>query len=172
MESVYKTLRECKKFVAKSLEGKNFNSVLEVGTQWGESLEAIKELYPDKQYVGVDIDRLENPYRLDIIYGNVLEIPFADKSFDVVFTNALFCNLSPDLINKGLSEIIRVASKYIYLVELELPSRGFCKGGRTGANWVELFKEKGLIATKRKTTEKEWGVEPWLEYGHIYEIIL
>jgi len=167
-------LRECKKIVAKDLVGKDFKSVLEVGTQWGESLKAIGNLFKDKKLVGVDTDKVvifSNKFNLDLKMGNVLGLKFPDNSFDVVFTNALFCNLSPDAINQGLDEIVRVANKYVYLVELELPKKGYCNGGRTGANWKELLEKKGLKVESRKITKEEWPVEPWLTYGHLYKAI-
>lgn len=166
------------KIVANELEGKDFDNVLEVGFWWGESMMGVKDKFPNVKLVGIDIgwdqqiEKAKEATGLDLREGTVFDLPFKDDEFDVVFTNALFCMLEIERVEEGLLEIIRVAKKHIVLVELEsvgeelfslLPGMG-----RTGANWVELFKIYGLKATKRKVTEEEWEVNPWKNYGYVY----
>lgn len=97
---------------------------------------------------------------IEISYGNILSIPFPDKSFDVVFVEAVFCMLHPDLVEDALKEVMRVAKKYVILVELDNNKIGEVKGGRTGANWSELLK-----FNKRRITTDEWDAAPWNECG-------
>ena len=169
-------LRPSRKIVAKMLEGKEFDSVLEVGAQWGENLVAIREKFPDKKIVGVDIDwdgiidEAKVKTQLDLRIGDVFNLDFEKDEFDVVFTNALFCMLKPEEVIRGLGEIIRVAKKSIILVELEVTARtGLIRGRRTGANWTELLEEYGLKTTKHKITEDLWDVHPWIDCGYIYD---
>ena len=96
----FKELRPAKRIVAEALQGKEFESVLEVGVQWGENLMAIKEKFPDKKLIGVDVDKpvIEEAKvvtALDLRIGNLFDLQFADKEFDVVFAEALFVMLPP-----------------------------------------------------------------------------
>jgi|TARA_Y100000310_G_scaffold312222_1_gene359301 ubiquinone/menaquinone biosynthesis C-methylase UbiE len=168
-------LRPMKRIVEKMLVKKKFDSVLEVGAQWGENLVAIRERFPEKKLVGIDLDvdnvitEARTVTGLDLRIGNVLDLNLGDNEFDVVFTNALFCMLRTDEIERGFQEIIRVARKHIILVELETSDFiGISWGERIGANWVEMFKKYGLKATRRKIPEKVWDVNPWLSKGYIY----
>ena len=171
----FSELRPSKKIVAKLLKGKEFESVLEVGHQWGENLVAIREKFPDKKIVGIDLDwdnilqEAKTVTGLDLRKGNVYELPFKDKEFDVVFTNALFCMLPPDAIERGFKEIVRVAKKYIILVELNTDDFvGISWGDRSGANWINMFKKYGLKVTEEKIPREIWEVNPWLSRGYIY----
>jgi len=178
-ETPYNTfpeLRSSKRIVAEALKGKEFDSVLEVGAQWGENLAAIKEKFPDKRLVGVDVDKsvtleAKEVTSLDLRVGNLFDLQFADKEFDVVFAEALFVMLPPHQIESGLDELIRVAKRYVILVELGISElTGYAPGGRTGANWVELFKARGLNADIKRITKEQWDAEPWRGYGVIVEI--
>jgi len=163
-----------KKIVANELKDKEFTSVLEVGCQWGESLKAINDLYPGKYLVGLDRSEIElDKVRtilsdISFVCANANKLPFGDESFDVVFTNALMCMVSPYQVETILDEIIRVAKKYIYLVELDIPATiDIVDRDRVAANWVALFKARGYEATKRKLTTDEWDCRPWQPYGHV-----
>ena len=176
----YPRLRSEKFIVADALELKDFENVLEVGTQWGESLLAIKHLFPDKKLTGIDNDQnfidAANKTGIDIRYADVKYLPFKDNSFDVVFTNALLCMITPDEIESALKSIIRVAKKYIILVEFETKGaieyidKG--KDSRAGADYVKLFKKYGFEATKRLIPKEVWPSELWIRHGRIYEIKL
>jgi ubiquinone/menaquinone biosynthesis C-methylase UbiE len=171
----YKNLRPEKKIVASELLKSNiqFESVLEVGSQWGENLVAIKDEFPDKVFVGVDTDQetlitAHQKLAMDFKFGNALKLDFPEKSFDIVFTNALFCMLQPHQVMQALQELIRVAKKEILLIELNVSEKiGYARGGRTAANWIELFKDLGFKAEKRKLTQEEWPAYPWTEYGYL-----
>ena len=167
-------LRPMKKIVANELKDKEFTSVLEVGCQWGESLKAINDLYPGKYLVGLDRSEIElDKVRtilsdISFVCANANKLPFGDESFDVVFTNGLMCMVSPYQVETILNEIIRVAKKYIYLVELDIPATiDIVDRDRVAANWVALFKARGYEATKRKLTTDEWDCRPWQPYGHV-----
>lgn len=175
----FSELRPSKKIVANLLEGKDFESVLEVGTQWGENLVAIREKFPNKRIVGVDADwddvvsEAQKVTGLDIRIGDVRELEFKDNEFDVVFTNALFCMMLVQDIEKGFRELVRVAKKYIILIELETDDfLGIVWNERVGANWINMFKKYGMKAEREKIPEEVWDVNPWLEKGYTYVVNL
>ena len=179
-EKFFENLRPEKKIIANELLDKEFDTVLEVGTQYGESLKAIQDLFKDKELVGVDtnlgyLNEGRKHYKgIEFIYGNVLDLPFRGRSFDVVFTNALFCNLPPDILKAGVRELFRVTRKYVLLVELSNHKIGQVNGRRTearrtGANWVTVLNDMGYRLESRKLNDWEWPVEPWKDYGYLYE---
>jgi ubiquinone/menaquinone biosynthesis C-methylase UbiE len=178
---VYSELRECKKMVAGILEGNDFESILEVGCQWGENLKAIKKKFPDKKIKGVDINKniideaKEFVDGVEFEFGDATKLDIPDKSFDVVFTNALLCMLTEKDFDMALQEIIRIARKYIILVELYHPGQriGYIgTSGRLVANYEQILKENELELKMRKIRYDEWDVEPWITYGYIFTITL
>jgi len=174
VEDLLENIRPCKKIVANELKGKDFKSVLEVGCQWGESLKAIQNEFDGKILTGVDLnpDELEKVEGLlpgiNLIWANGGELPFEDDSFDVVYTSALFCMVSPQRVETILNEIIRVTKKYIYLVELDIePLIDLVETDRVACNWKALFKVRGFDIVKRKITKEEWDCMPWKHYGYL-----
>jgi len=93
--------------------------------------------------VDIDMERLKKASEkgLKVMYGDVRWLPFYRDQIDVVFTNALFTNVEPEYVEKGIKNIIKVARKYIILVEfLSKDITGQVDGHkRTAANWIELF---------------------------------
>jgi len=166
-------VRNEKRIISSKLKNIDFESIMEVGCQWGENLKVIKEDYPDKKVIGIDInkyilDESQNYlYVIELKQGDVKKLDLPDNSVDIVFTEALFCMLNFKEVETGLKELIRVAKKYIFLVELDTCGRMELVGLRTGANWIELFGELGIKATKRRLTKKEWKVEPWFSNGYL-----
>ncbi len=51
---------------------------------------------------------------LNLKKGNVLNIPYEDKEFDMVFTSGVLMHISPENIKKAISEIHRCSNKYIW----------------------------------------------------------
>src|SRR3990167_4542133 len=173
-------IRLSRRLIADKLKDKDFDSVLEVGAQWGENLVWIRDKIATKalRLVGVDTDidttnEANKITGLDLQIGNVLNLEFDNKEFDVVCTNALFCMLEPSQVEQGLIEVMRVAKKYVILVELETKEDvGFVFGGRTGANWEKLFSKYGLKVTKEKILPEIWNATPWIDFGYTYVVEL
>lgn len=176
----FKELRPCKKIVANELEGLDFESVLEVGTQYGECLLAIKNKFPDKRLVGIDIDTfaLDDGRKvtgLDLRHQDANTMDFEPNSFDVVFTEALFCMLPIIRVEGILRKIIKTAKKHIILVELTAPSGiktiyGLQGKERIGVNWKEAFGNYGLTTEIKKIPLEVWDGEPWKTWGQIITV--
>ncbi len=107
---------EFSKFVRDLATSLRCTSVLEIGCGTGIDL----RLFPDTfQIHGVDL----NDHALDIAKeklvianfkkGSITELPFEDASVDFVFTHGLMNYLDDDTLKKGISEMFRVAEKYI-----------------------------------------------------------
>jgi len=121
------------------------SKILEIGCNVGTQLIILREL-GYKYLYGIDINeyalkagRGRDP-SLNLIVGNILNIPFKDKYFDMVMTNGLLIHISPDDYSKVISEICRVTKEYIYGLEYyskdvkEIEYRG-----KTGMLWKADF---------------------------------
>lgn len=175
----FEELRPCKKIIANEINIE-FDSILEVGCYYGESLLAIEKKFPDKKIVGIDINTdvisegQKYLKKAKLIYGDAKKLPFPDKSFDIVFTNALICMLDPKDVETVIKEIVRVAKKQVMFVELmgkEMTEKvSFTSiSHRTVVNWNIIFEETPTI---RKILLEEWEVEPWRTYGYLIKLKL
>lgn len=91
-------------------------SVLEIGCGTGIDL----RLFPDTfQIYGIDLNdkaleiAREKKSIADFKKGTITELPFEDSSVDFVFTHQLLNYLDDDTLEKGVTEIHRVAKRYI-----------------------------------------------------------
>ena len=170
-------LRPSRTFIAERLE-EPFDSVLEVGCQWGDNLLAIQNKFKGKRLVGADIDKekLKDGRKftkgIEFVDANLFNLPFDRDEFDIVITNALFCMLRPVDVEEGIRQIIKLASKKIYMIELMKNGIGYVGGGRTGADFVGIFRNYCIEAKAEKLSEDVFGCEPWNTYGYFIEVTL
>jgi len=96
-------------------------SVLEIGCGTGIDL----RLFPETVEVhGVDLNELalkiakeKNP-KFDFKKDSITKLPFEDSSIDFIFTHKFLNCLNDEDLNKGISEMYRVAGKYIVNCEI------------------------------------------------------
>lgn len=109
----------------KELKQLKFCSIFEAGCGFGWNIKRLKKEFHDAKVEGVDfsLPQLQNNklYEPDVItrpvQGNVLRMPFKDKSFDIGFTMGVYMNIHPDNIEKAVDELLRVTKKYIIHIE-------------------------------------------------------
>ena len=150
----------------KELKKLEFDSLLEIGCSYAPNLSLIKKEYPNVKLAGIDINRdaiLRAILRVEgaqLIVGDVNDLPFKDKSFDIVLSDGVLVYVSPEEIDKVKSEMLRVARKAIILVEFHsegLDKKGEISFSHRGRNYKELFKEYEVEITKiTNWTERNW----------------
>ena len=108
--------QEFAKFIRDLTTSLRCTSVLEVGCGTGVDL----RLFPDTFEVhGVDLNELaldlgkKKSPEFDFKKGSIIDLPFPDASIDLIFTHKFLNCLSDEDLEKGVSEMYRVAKRYI-----------------------------------------------------------
>lgn len=157
-------------------------SVLEVGCASGPNLILLAQKLPQAKLEGIDISlnavqtgrkylKLQNIRNVKLEIGNVLNLKkFADKSFDVVFTDAVLIYVDKNKIENVLKELTRVAKKTVILNEWLTGEEKSTYVGHWAHNYEIFFKKivpnAEVILTK--ITPDIWTGD-WEEYGYIIE---
>lgn len=111
-------------------------SALEIGCNVGGNLRWLAALLGAENVAGVDVNeralevvRSEIP-GVDARVASARELPFADDSFDLVFTTGVLIHQSPDELPRVMDEIVRASRRYVLCGEYradeleEVPYRG------------------------------------------------
>ena len=92
------------------------SSVLEIGCGTGIDLRLIPDTFKiygiDLNDNALDIAKKKLP-NADFKNGDITNLPFEDSSIDFVFTHQLLNYLDDETLERGISEMYRVAGKYI-----------------------------------------------------------
>lgn len=169
---------------------KQFNpeSILELGSGWGDNLLPIKRAFPNATVIGTDIDqkRLEFSAReihksgldIELIKQDATKTDFLSKSYDVVLSCALLLMLKVDtaIIQQMIKDMARMAKKAVVLIEFhneKLGADGFrfthtvTGTKRTIRNYTPLLKEAGLTNIEQIKIPPEYFDNPmWQKHGY------
>ncbi|MEM7122371.1 MAG: pseudaminic acid biosynthesis-associated methylase [Pseudomonadota bacterium] len=98
--------------------------VLEAGANVGINLHALKRVCPARLMAVEPNDAARNVLaesgvldRSDVHEGTLQSLPLGDAAADLVFTSGVLIHVAPDDLPAAFSEIVRVARRYIVLVE-------------------------------------------------------
>ena len=96
--------------------------ILEVGSNIGNQLLFLRMMgFKDLHGIELQLYAIQQSKTrtagIKIIQGSGLDIPFKDKTFDLVFTSGLLIHIAPRDIKKVMSEIYRCTKKYIWGLE-------------------------------------------------------
>jgi len=128
-------------------------SALEIGCNVGGNLRWLAELLGAENVAGVDVNeralevvRSEVP-GVDARVASARELPFADDSFDLVFTTGVLIHQSPDELPRVMDEIVRCSRRYVLCGEYradeleEVPYRGQ-RGALYKQDYGRLYQER------------------------------
>ena len=112
---------EFAKFVRDLVSSLHCVSVAEIGCGTGVDL----RLFPETVKIyGIDLNDLAiqmgEKSLPNVVFkkANITELPFEDSSIDFVFTHQLLNYLDDETLDKGMSEMFRIAKKYIMNCEM------------------------------------------------------
>lgn len=161
-----------------------FTDALEIGCASGSNLYLLARRFPHARFVGIDINpnaigkgtaffKKQGIRNVSLFVGKADELErFSDKSFDIVFTDAVLIYIGPDKIKKIAMELKRIARKAIILVELyveEESGLGNFKEKWWLRNYTKLFQSFDCQINIIKIPPEVWGGN-WGMFGYIIEI--
>jgi len=170
------------------------SSILEIGCNCGPNLSLIAKKFPSTEVRGIDVNPMaiqkgnellaqEGISNVKLSVGKASELAqFQDKSFDIVFTDAVLIYIGPDKIKEVVREMLRLTRRALILVERHCfePQNGNPNGlgvyryGCWERDYLTLLKqfvpEKHISITK--ITEDLWPEERWQKSGAIIEVIV
>lgn len=168
---------------------KPLSSLLEIGCNCGPNLLLLAKALPDTKIQGIDINpeavrqgrkllRAEGIGNVNLEVGKADELKeFADKSIDVVFTDAVLIYIGPDKIEKVVAEMLRVARLALVFLEQHdtLASiSGKYRHGKWIRDYIGLLKrnipEENIHITRLMADQ--WPDKDWQTKGAIIEAIL
>jgi SAM-dependent methyltransferase len=104
--------------------------ILDVGCGTGRDLRILLRNFPDYYCVGIDHHKFneistEDPFFKFIEHDfTKSKLPFEDQSFDIVYANSVFAELTQEQVDDLLKEMKRVG-KDVWYTELEKPEKTF-----------------------------------------------
>ena len=181
-------------FLVETISRFNPSSILEIGCNCGPNLYLLAKKIPDAKIIGIDINPMAvqkgnewltqkgvSNVRLSIGKADELN-QFQNNSFDIVFTDAVLIYIGPDKINNVISEMVRIASHALVLLEWQSyePERNNQRG--LGVYYKDLWKRDYVALMKQfvheeqirvtKITEDIWPEKNWQEVGAVIEVSL
>jgi hypothetical protein len=164
------------------------SAIAEIGSNCGPNLYLLAKKLPGAKIVGVDINPAavregnkrftqEGMSNVSLYLGRADKLErFQDKSFDVVFTDAVLIYIGPDKIGRVIKEMLRIARKALILFEwhcFDSNPLGFYVG-----HWVRDY----VALLKRFVPENKirfiempdelWEDKNWQKYGGIIEVTI
>jgi ubiquinone/menaquinone biosynthesis C-methylase UbiE len=147
-----------------------FKSVLEIGCNCAPNLERIKNEFKATKLAGIDINEqsIKTGRKMlpeaDLRVADATNLPFKDKSFDLILTDAILIYIKPREIRQVISEMSRVGKKAIVMVEW-LSNVEDKKFGHWRRDYTKLFESTEL------TKINNWG-GIWNSLGFIITVRL
>lgn len=170
------------------------SSILEIGCNCGPNLYLLAKKFPDAEIRGIDINPVavqkgnewltqEGISNVKLLVGKADELEqFEDRSFDIVFTDAVLIYVGPDKIKEVMKGIIRIARRALILVEWHCfePQRknpngfGVYHHGSWKRDYVALLKQFVRAEQIRvtKIPEDIWPDKNWETFGAIVEVVM
>lgn len=146
-------------------------NLLEIGCGFGRNIKFLAENYPyNLRVTGCDFSssmlikakkflktvKFVNKKPV-LIKADILDLPFANSSFDVVLLHGVLMHIQPKNIKKAILQATRVTKKYLILVEQNFLDQKPRKKGYAqinkytfAYNYQELFREFGGKIVERK----------------------
>jgi ubiquinone/menaquinone biosynthesis C-methylase UbiE len=166
------------------------SSILEIGCNCGPNLYILAKKFPDAEIKGIDINPMavqkgnewftqEDISNVKLLVGKADDLlKFQDKSFDVVFTDAVLIYIGPDKIKKVLEEMLRVTRKGLIFLEWHCFNSESNPLGVYVGHWmrdyVTLLKE--FIPENKikvvKMPEELWPDQNWQRWGAVVEVVM
>ncbi len=167
-------------------------SLLEVGSNCGPNLYLLARAFPNAKIVGIDINERavqrgnelfseQGIRNVELRLGKADRLEcFEDKSFDLVFTDALLIYIGPDKIRRVMDGMFRVAKEALMLLEWHAFEGSGERATELGTyrveGWVRDYAAllKHWVAPGRieivKMPDGVWQDRNWERFGALIEV--
>lgn len=114
-------------FFKKILQKKNFNTLIEFGSNIGLNITAIKKINPNlKKIVAVEINKkasdiLKTKHKSVSVHNSSINSFDVAEQFDLVLCKGILIHINPMQLNKVYEKIYKVCKKYIIIAEYYNP---------------------------------------------------
>lgn len=145
----------------------DFESLLDIGCGFMlPTLQGLRRIDSRIVLAGIELDlsphsqEIARKNWIDLKQGNIEVLPYQDKSFDVVLSAAVLSMI--DDVSKIISEMKRVAKKYIVLVEFQGVPKDYSTGARSSIRVMRDYpKEFNLYFEMIDIPKNLWPGEGW-----------
>lgn len=151
--------------------------------------------FPDAEIRGIDINTVavqsgnewlaqEGISNVELLEGKADELrQFRDKSFDVVFTDAVLIYIGPDKIKDVMKEMIRFARRAANLVEMHCFDAKERIRDPYGLGIYYGYRKRDYVALLKQYVWKEqihvtkipedvWPDKNWKKFGAVIEVVM
>ena len=170
-----------------------FSNILEIGCNCGPNLRLITQRFPGAEICGIDINPLaikkgqelfaaEGISNISLSVAKADELKqYPDKSFDIVFTDAVLLIIGPDKIQKIIREMVRISRKGLVMAEwynFESDKDPFGQGFQINNYWQRNYSNllRQLISGEQieitKVTAEMWPDANWQKNGALVKVTL
>lgn len=153
-------------------------TILEIGCNAGPNISLLRDKFPylkDHNLFGLDInkDSIRAAKKLlpavNWSVGSVIELPYKDKSMDIVLIDAVLMYISDTEIDKAIEEINRVCKRAIVICDWYDDSiKGIIKDYHWSRNYPVILQDLGFKVKIIQLTEKEWPSKNWTKNGCVF----
>lgn len=140
-----------------------FSSVLDIGASSGGAIGLIDSVRPEIKTYGIDVSMIavREGFALgrEIVCGSAVNLPYKNKSFDLVVSSDTLEHIEPEDVDQVVSEITRVTKDYVFM---QINPR------------IDVARWKRLIGRPLHRTIKplNWWIDKFLRHWHHPELII
>lgn len=121
----------------------DLENIIEFGCNRGENLEALRELYPDAELTGVDVNKAAlDEVKADALtlHASFIDDSYNFKGYDLAFTKGVLIHIAPENIEKAYQKLYDASDEYILICEYYNPKpREVLYRGQWGKLWKRDF---------------------------------
>ena len=110
-------------FVKALTRAGRIDSLVELGTNAGNNLQALRQLLPRCELLGVEINASAFAQALDIAqmwHGSLFDFP-RERSFDLTLSKGVLIHLAPELLAAAYDQLYALSQRYILIAEYYNP---------------------------------------------------
>jgi len=176
-------------FLIEKILSYNIDSALEIGANCGPNLYLLAKADPCLRLAGIDINRpavaagrelfqKSGIANVDLSVGSIEDLKkIPNKSYDIVFTDAVLLYIGPDKITEAVSEALRIARKAAIFLEWhqdfgrDSGARGVFHFDHWKRDYKKLLAEFIPPASIKviKIPEGLWPGKDWEQLGYLIE---